>query len=239
MDIHDADCELLLAAIKQALEVPGQKELVDEPRGYPDSLALCLIDSIQSLRNSYTKIVVPVLKRYGDYRSQRGGDAHTDGLREFLAALNEMGGVQQWCASVGTHHKAPGTSVLKGEAMRQAATVLLAIDIDTAGDLREATEDADRLESVRKAWMSVRGLGKASWDYLLMLAGADGSKADTLLLRFVTRAFGLEKTVASKRAQASLKSAASALGVTQKRLDHAIWLYESQGARRGGQQQPT
>lgn len=227
----DSDCRLLLTAIEEALGVPGQKELPDEPRGYDDSLALCLIDSVQSLRNDYTKVVIPVLNRYRAYRAQHGGEARTDGLRKFLGALDEMGGVGQWTATIGTSHKAPGTSVLKGEAMRQAAEALLVVGVDTTADLRKAAEDPDALEAVHNAWLGVHGLGKASWDYLLMLAGPDGTKADTLLLRFTTRALGLPKTVDPNRAQAALKCAANALGVTQKRLDHAIWLYESEASR--------
>ncbi|OBH77157.1 hypothetical protein A5682_23405 [Mycobacterium mantenii] len=222
----------MLAAIREALGVPGPKQLATQPRGYEDSLALCLIDSIQSLRNDYMKVVVPVLNRYSAYRAQHGGEANTDGLRQFLCALDHMGGVDQWTATVGTYHKAPGTSVLKGEAMRQAAEALLAINVDTTADLRKAAEDSESLEAVHAAWIGVHGLGKASWDYLLMLAGPDGAKADTLLLRFITRALGLPKTVAPDRAQAALKCAANTLGVTQKRLDHAIWLHESEASRK-------
>ena len=163
MDSSQDDCRLLLAAITEALGVPGHKEFAEEPRGYDDSLALCLIDSIQSLRNDYAKVVVPVLNRYSAYRAQHGGDAYADGLRQFLGALDEMGGVDQWRATVGTSHKAPGTSVLKGEAMRQAAEALLAINIDTTADLRKAAEDPDDLEAVHNAWIGVHGLGKASW----------------------------------------------------------------------------
>ncbi len=228
----DSDCRQLLVAIEEALGVPGQKELPEEPRGYADSLALCLIDSIQSLRSDYAKVVVPVLNRYRAYRAQHGGEAATDGLRQFPGAFDEMGGVGQWTATVGTSHKAPGTAVLKGEAMRQAAEALLAIGVDTTADLRKTAEDPDALEAAHRAWIGVHGLGKASWDYLLMLAGPDGTKADTLLLRFTTRALGLPKTVASNRAQAALKCAADTLGVTQKRLDHAIWLYESEASRK-------
>jgi hypothetical protein len=238
MDKSRDDCQLLLAAINEALGVPGQKELAEEPRGYPNSLALCLIDSVQSLRNDYVKVVVPVLNRYRALRTRQGGDGDTDGLRQFLVALSEMGGIDQWSATVGTHHKAPGTSVLKGEAMRQAAEALLAIKIDTTADLRMAAGDTDDLEAVHKAWTGVHGLGKASWDYFLMLAGPDGSKADTLLLRYVTRALRLPKTVAPNRAQVALKCAANALGVTQKRLDHAIWVYESEASRQARRRRP-
>lgn len=238
MDKSEDDCQLLLASIKEALGVPAQKQLAEEPRGYPNSLALCLIDSVQSLRNGYVTIVVPVLKRYADHRSQHKGDGYTDGLRQFLDEFNNMG-VEQWSNTIGTLHKAPGTSVLKGEAMRQAAESLLVINIDTTADLRNAADDPESLEAVRRAWTSVHGLGKASWDYFLMLAGPDGSKADTLLLRFVTRALSLPRTVAPSRAQAALACAAASLEVTQKRLDHAIWLYESQASRQGRRRQQT
>jgi hypothetical protein len=225
------DCRLLLAAISETLGVPGDAELPEEPRGYPDSLALCLIDSIQSLRNGYDTVVVPVLNRYRQHRLKHRRDADTDGLPQFLAALDEIGGVQRWSASVGTHHKAPGTSVLKGEAMRQAAEALVALNIETTQDLRKAAENPDELEAVRKAWTDVHGLGKASWDYFLM-AGPDGSKADTLLIRYVSRALALPKSAEPNRVQAALECAADTLGVTQKRLDHAIWLYESEASRR-------
>ncbi|WP_178358686.1 hypothetical protein [Mycolicibacterium hippocampi] len=131
----EGDRNLLLLAVDESLGVPRHNELAPEPRGYPDSLALCLIDSVQSLRNGYGAIVVPVLKKYAAYRTREGADAYTDGLTEFLAALDEMGGVEQWTSTVGTRHKAPGTSVLKGEAMQRAAEALLAINIDNTSDL--------------------------------------------------------------------------------------------------------
>jgi len=122
--------------------------------------------------------------------------------------------------------------------MRRAAEALLAINVDSTQDLRKAAEDADTLEAVHEAWTGVHGLGKASWDYLLMLAGPDGSKADTLLLRFTTRALALPRTVPPTRAQAALKCSANTLGVTQKRLDHAIWLYESEASRDARRRKP-
>lgn len=238
MATQQDDCRLLLAAITETHGVPGDGKLATEPRGYPNSLALCLIDSVQSLRSGYVSVVVPVLARYCEYQLEHGGDADSDGLRQFLAALEEMGGVERWSATVGTRHKAPGTSVLKGEAMLRAAEALVSINIDTTVDLRKATEDPAELAAVRRAWIGVHGLGKASWDYFLMLAGPDGSKADTLLIRYVTRALNLPKPVEPSHAQSALRCAAHTLGVTQKRLDHAIWLFESEASRTARQRGP-
>lgn len=233
MTTSQDDATLLLKAIAQTHSVPGDGKLPPAPRGYPDSLALCLIDSVQSLRSTYSSMVKPVLARYSAFRAENGANADTDGLQQFLAALDGIGGVDQWIATIGTRHKAPGTSVLKGEAMRQAAHALLALGVDTTDQLRSAAADpdTDQLAAIRRAWTGVHGLGKASWDYFLMLAGPDGSKADTLLIRYVTRALGLPRSVAPHRAQAALRSAADTLDVTEKQLDHAIWLYESERSR--------
>ncbi|AMO59800.1 heme peroxidase superfamily protein [Mycolicibacterium phlei] len=84
MNLAD-DCRRLLAAIEDTFGVSDGGELPEEPRGYPDSLALCLIDSIQSLRLRY--------------EAGRGGNADTDGLRQFLETFHEVGGVEGWCTS--------------------------------------------------------------------------------------------------------------------------------------------
>jgi hypothetical protein len=232
MDQAQEDCRKLLAEVRKTLGFPGEEELRAEPRYYADSLALCLIDSIQSLRNDYVGVVIPVVRRYVDFRARQGGNATTDGMREFLTAQEEMGGVATWSATVGTANTAPGTSVLKGEVMRQTAEALSAIGIDSTADLRRAALEPDGLARVRKTWMGIHGNGKAGWDYLLMGAGLDGSKADTMILRFATRALQLEKTVSPSRAQAALKCAAATLEVTERRLDHAIWFFESEAARK-------
>ena len=116
--------------------------------------------------------------------------------------------------------------------MKQAAEALTALSIYSTEDLRRAAIDPDELARIRKAWVGVHGLGKASWDYVLMGAGLDGSKADTMIRRFVTRALQLDKMVSPGRAQAAIKCAAATLQVTERRLDHAIWFYESEAARK-------
>ena len=98
MNLAD-DCRRLLAAIEDTFGVSDGGELPEEQRGYPDSLALCLIDSIQSLRLRYEAGVVPVLNRYRQHRRSKGGNADTDGLRQFLETFHEVGGVEGWCTS--------------------------------------------------------------------------------------------------------------------------------------------
>jgi hypothetical protein len=126
--------------------------------------------------------------------------------------MDAVGGAENWAATIGTAHKAPRTSVLKAVVMRQAAMSLMDAGVDATVDLRAAVANESRLPIVRGAWVRVHGLGKVSWDYLLMLAGEDGVKADTMVRRFVAEAIGLNGMVADERAHAAVRSAAAALG---------------------------
>lgn len=57
-------------------ETLGIVSMWDEPLGYPESLALCAIDAVYSLRSRYTA-TIRVLNRYRTYRRQQGGDPDT------------------------------------------------------------------------------------------------------------------------------------------------------------------
>jgi hypothetical protein len=149
----------------------GAPSLWNEPVGYPDSLALCAIDSVYSLRSHYTA-TIGVLERYRAYRRERGGDANKDGVPELLAAIQEIGGPTAAADDLFQNRaNAPGTKRLKSEALAEAVGRLRDIGVETTAHLRAAdTSDA------RRAWR-VKGLGSVSWDYLLMLSGAQGACA--------------------------------------------------------------
>jgi hypothetical protein len=48
------------------------------PKSYPGSLALCVVDSVQSTGVTYSS-VEKVVARYRAYRRDRDGDPNTDG----------------------------------------------------------------------------------------------------------------------------------------------------------------
>lgn len=56
------------------------------PDGYPDGLALCVIDSVQSTGVTYSS-VENVIARYRAYRRDQGGDPNRDGVRDLLATI--------------------------------------------------------------------------------------------------------------------------------------------------------
>lgn len=205
--------------------LPAPSEWLD-PSGYKGSLALCVIDSAFSLRATYAS-TTRVLSRYRAVRLATGADADVDNLTDLVATIDAVGGPTMAAgpALFGNHGYAPGTNragrqgVLKAEAVHQAARQLLAADIDTIEDLRA------RHEAARRAWLGVRGLGWVSWDYLQMLTGEGGVKADTMVQRFVAAALET-RTVGAAQAKAAVLDAAELMRVDARILDHAIWLYE-------------
>ena len=150
----------------------GDPDLWFEPDGYRGSLALCVIDSIFSTGAHYNS-VVNVVRRYRQHRGDQGGDADTDGVRELLATLDELGGPEQWAEHfqnrrrTSTHTGAP----LKAEAIKQAAEGLAELGVWNTADLKKRF-DGDTLEDVKRMWRSVPGQRSGvTWAYFLMLAG--------------------------------------------------------------------
>jgi hypothetical protein len=194
------------------------------PDGYPNGLALCVIDSIWSLGIRYQTQVVPVIVRY---RRFRDGRADTDGLAELLAVFAELGGDQAFADRIGTQHKTSShaRAPLKATAVRLAAQGLSALSIDTMASFHQAM--ATQPKQVKQAWRSVPGQRSSAvgWRYLLMLAGVDEVKADRMVRRFVSRALGSD--VPSETAWALALQAAESLCVPARTLDYAIWSYES------------
>ncbi|MEU8299721.1 hypothetical protein AB0C04_20910 [Micromonospora sp. NPDC048909] len=221
----DGLAEQVVASARATLGDPA--EWVD-PAGYPEGLALCIIDSIQSIGVKYGGVIA-VLNRYRALRRQHGSDPAADGTPELLTTFADLGSAQSWAESVGnanktsTHADAP----LKALAIEQAAQALSALGILTCQDLRDA--GADRLQRAKQAWLRVPGQGSGtSWRYLLMLSGAPGVKPDRMILRFVAAAVDRpERTMSTDLAVKIVIEAAKKLGVTPTRLDHAIWRWQS------------
>lgn len=212
-----------------ACELLGNPEHWFRPEGYPDGLALCIIDSIQSTGSHYTSVRNVV----GRYRKHRGNAATTDGTAELLATFDSCGGVEGWAGEIGNHKPAStrrGAS-LKAAVIQQVARNLHDDGVRTTDDLRargalEPGNEVRRL-ATKKLWTSVEAQSSGiTWNYALMLAGLPGVKADRMVTRFVSRALGGVEL--SPEAAASLvREVAQLMGVSATDLDHAIWRKES------------
>lgn len=196
--------------------------------GYPDGLALCVVDAVQSLGVTYTS-VGNVLDAYRAYRRNLGGRPETDGTKELLKTFDDLGGSTGWAAKIGNQNKTStrAGAPLKAEAIRLAAQLLDIKGITDTATLRTAV-DTPKLEAVKSEWLRIPGQsGGISWRYLLMLAGVPGVKPDRMIIRFVADTLGLPpRSVTSQFAAEAILAAAEQLTVSPTDLDHGIWNWQ-------------
>lgn len=200
---------------------------VEAPRGYPRSLALCIVDSIQSTGVRYSS-VEKVVARYVDYREKQDANAYSDGTAELLDTFKATGGPQDWAQTIGNGHRTStrAGAPLKAVAIRDVAKVLAAEGIATTADLRDV--DVARRKNFEAAWRKVVGQRSGiTWRYAGMLAGMPGVKPDRMICRFVRGSLDPRRTrVTPDFAEAIVTAAAEELGMSATALDHAIWRFQ-------------
>ncbi len=214
-----------VAALMSACLKLGDPALWFRPLRYPDGLALCIIDSIQSTGAHYAS-VVNIVNRY---RAERGDAAKTDGTAELLRTFEEHGGADGWAASIGNRKPAStkAGAPLKAAIVERVARALHDAGIRTTHDLREHASlepgNEGRRASTKKLWTSIEAQRSGiTWEYALMLAGLPGVKADRMVLRFVAEATG-RNDVTPESAAKLVRDAAKQMDVSATDLDHAIW----------------
>ncbi|MFK0003399.1 hypothetical protein [Paenarthrobacter sp. NPDC090522] len=125
-----------------------------EADGYPDSLALCIIDSIFSTGSHYTS-VVNVVTAYRVMRRAQGGDPNRDGVQELLASFEAVEGSAGWAEAVNNRkpsHTGRG-ALLKAEVVRRAALALASLEggpIETTADVREELLRDSELKRIKR-----------------------------------------------------------------------------------------
>lgn len=202
--------------------------------GYPDSLALCLIDSIFSTGSSYQS-VVNVVNAYRAYRRAEGADPNTDGVEELLASFKKAGGSAGWAKAVVDNHKPAHTkpgAVLKAEVIYQAATALKDLGgrpILTTADLHAEYSRDKELSRVESVWLDLPSQSSGvTYDYLLILAGFQSVKPDRMVIRFIKEHAGLDgKRITPKQAGALIREVAELYPTQARKLDHVIWRHVS------------
>lgn len=209
----------LQAAISTDLGDPSEW---DAPVEFPNSLALCALNSVYSLR-SHSTAGQRVLARYRAFRPS----ADTDSGPDLIEAMDSAGGPEAFARDVlQNDSKLPGTNRLRTVGIHEALTRLAApeIRVTTAAQLRAAAED----KRAEQAWRSVSGLGPLSWSFFLMNAGVNHqSKPDVMVQRYISRALKATNSLTADKAKQLIESAAAELQVTPRALDRAIWLHES------------
>lgn len=155
------------------------------------SLSVCLIDCVYSLRAQYYSVTVPVVSRYA--AAYMGGDPNRPGdtVSMLLQRINELGGPEVFANQVlGNHQKLGGRHMIPKEAaLYQLAQYLNYLHIDTLEDFQKF-ESSELLEIVVRA---VKGIGDAGMNYLFMLAGdPNRCKPDVHIHTCITEACGCD-----------------------------------------------
>ncbi|WP_411375743.1 hypothetical protein ACLH0K_05075 [Arthrobacter sp. MPF02] len=221
------DLQLLLKAIARDL---GDPTTWSAPVEFPNSLALCALNSAYSLRATSAS-AKNVLARYRAVRPTADSDSGPD----LLQAMDDVGGPSNFAGGILCNDsKLPGTTRLRTEGIYEGLTRLAALDaaVTSAKDLRAAAVDG--IASAKNAWCSVIGFGPLSWSYLLMNAGVGTeTKPDVMVQRYLARALGEDHMLTPARARQLLELAAAELAVEPRALDRAIWLHESPSSPNG------
>ena len=229
---HSQDVAQLVAWIDDTI---GEREWV-APDGYPSSLALCVLDSVWSLGVHYNS-VVNVISKYRSLRAAAGANAETDGASELVGTFSEIGDAVAVAERLGNRQRTSSTNgVLKAQAVRDVAELLVAHDCETASDLVELSKNAERSAELKKAWRKITGPSSGlSLTYCRMLAGAPDAKADRMVVAFVEEALeaddgtgdSADRRVSQEEARRLVTAAAEQRGEDTTDLDHMIWRFQS------------
>lgn len=207
----------------------GPRDAWVQPGAYRNSSALAAVNSVFSLAVRFGT-VLKVIERYRSVRRATGADPERDSFSDLIAAIDAQGGPVDASREVmfDCLHRVPNLRppFLKTQVLYSAAGRMVAAGLDTAQELRD--EDP---KTVYAAWRGT-GLKWVSCRYLLMRVGADGVKADRMII-LVTAALELNRDSA-QRAETLLSAAARELGVSASTLDHRAWLYQSGRLKPGG-----
>lgn len=135
--------------------------------GY-QSLSICLLDCVYSLRARYYDVTVPIVQRYANMFMN--GDPHgsSDTISMLLRRMDDIGHLAFAERVLINHQKLGGKKhIPKEEVCYQLAKYLRDLHIETIEDFQHF-ESQEILEIVIRA---VNGLGDAGVNYLFMLAG--------------------------------------------------------------------
>jgi hypothetical protein len=229
--LQAADSEKVRQLAAHCRTVLGELTNLVDPPGYPDSLAMCLLDAIWSMGVRYTA-VVRVVNRYRQHRNGLGADSGRDGLADLLTTIDLAGSPAAFADLVGNRQRtATQNGVLKADAVQVAARLLAGQGIDTTGDLHAAIR-AGHARQLEGIWRTVPGQRSGiSWRYLLMLAGVAEVKPDRMIRRFVATALGVADVDPQTAASLLVQLQRGSPGVSLRALDHAIWQYQRNQAR--------
>lgn len=195
---------------------------IDDQYSY-QSLSVCIIDCVYSLRAQYFSTTVPVVDRYADMYLRGDKLSSMDTLKDFMERIDQAGGCEAFANDV-LQNKQSLSGRRKTEICYELARKLH--DLLSINTLKEFQTYA-KPELLDIVLRSVKGFGDAGINYLYMMAG-DSSKCkpDVHIHRCIKDAIG--KDVSNEQCQYILTEAVKLLlpdhpRLTVRNLDGLIW----------------
>ena len=187
-----------------------------------ESMSICILDCVFSLRAKYESMTVPVVERYAKAYMENNRHAGGDTVSMLISNINAAGGAEAFADKILRNRQRTG-GLLKSEVCYKLATYLKALRIETIEDFRNF-ESQELLEIVIR---SVKGIGDAGVNYLFMLAGdPNRCKPDVHIHRSIKDAFGFD--VSNDDCQIIFSQAVDLLkskypNLTVRLLDNIVW----------------
>lgn len=202
----------------------GNELNVADERSYCyNSLPICIVDCVYSLRARYNSVTVPIVERYANkfLNGDKTISDENDTLTDFIRNLTEFN-LRNFADNIAKNHQILG-GVPKEKVCLDIAEVLRELGIKTLRDFREYSSREELADAIK----SVKGIGAAGVNYLFMLTGDDSkSKPDVHIHRCIAEACG--EDVSDKECQRIIEKSAQILkaeypSLTIRKLDGVIW----------------
>ena len=193
------------------------------PQERYQSLSVCLLDCVFSLRARYYSTTVPVVERYAAKYMFGNMFSSGDTLCDFLHRIDESGGPEEFAANVLCNRQTLSGRRKADICYEIAEKLFNQLSIDSIDDFQHY----EKPELIEPVLRSVKGFGDAGINYLFMLAGdADRCKPDVHIHRCIKDALG--EDVSNEECQALLTGVTSMLkanhpALTVRDLDYLIW----------------
>ena len=190
-----------------------------------NSLPVCILDDIFSLRAKYETMTLKVVQRFANYFLK--GDLSASGYRleDFIRDIDSLGSKKISFEILKNMQMISNRQKL--DVCYEIARKLILLDIHDIEGFRNYHSD-EILEIVLR---SVKGVGDAAVNYLFMLAGDENRvKPDVHIHRSLFDALGYE--VSNEECQIIFREAANELKkqypfVTPAKLDNIVWKHYS------------
>ena len=207
-----------------------------EDEYFYQSLPICVIDSVYSIRARWEAVRQVVirycnyfnLQRIREYRALIPPIESQESIGAFLQKIQEFG-IETFANDIFQNRQRTSTrnGILKAKAILRFASVLEKYDVNYLQNVSYVIDNIAFENEIRQIPGQRSGI---TLKYFFMLSGSDNLiKPDTMILRFLS--YILERLVTPEEAQICLTEATNRLiltypNLTPRLLDQKIWRYQ-------------